>query len=262
MILIEEIKEACKTPKIEDCKGHFSLSNLDPEKTYTLHGIIELAFSELGVRRGEKNISKEFIGTTVEFICQDLEKSFKYMHVGEAALAIRTYDGDQFEKYGANMAKAAIEKYLFSDVRQKYKNMVAKEENKDALLLPEKTGWTEEERIEKMRERYRENMQRVRDNYPVKDIGGLLFDHMSKLGLVEMCQEDIDETLMDLVEKRKANPFDTYVRELLRKHSAGEKVIVPYVQERVLRKYFIMEIEARKIKQNKHETDRHKNKDG
>lgn len=214
-----------------------------------LLAFVLLSMREYVIRTGFR-AEEEFIKETGKIMAQDVRKHYGHLPVSEVRLALEYGASGVFgepKHISVSTFFRCISEYLNLNERKTAKEEHAKE--KGLLQLTEKAPWTEGERIDAMRGRYRENLERVRNGTLVKDLGGLLFDHMAALGFVEICHEDEAEMVEDLKAKLKANSMDTYTRDLLKRHRAGEKCLIPYVQEKVLRKYFEMEIEARKIKQ-------------
>lgn len=241
MILTDDLKEAF---------GTMEVSEMDLLKNGPLRTELKSIISEYGVRVGQANLKETFVDLTVEVLAGDLKKYYTRLRIGEAVLAIRLAALGKFgdpKHVSAENFKNAIDLYLHSRERRDFKEKVAKEENeaKNAKLLSQKTEWTEDEYVEKMRERYIENLNRVAAGKTTLDIGGLLFEHLVKNEIIELTEHDIAAAEELLNERRKANPFDHLVRTTLERHRTGEPVLIPMAREMVLTKYFKMEVEMR-----------------
>lgn len=239
MILYQDIEEAFSTQKVLDTK---------PSE---IKAMLKKMITEYAVRIGQANIKEAFIMATCELMQVDLSKYYRHLFTGEVSLAIKLLSFGEFgdrRHVSVDTFMTAINQFLVSRERADFKEKKAKQDNEGKLLLEVKNQWSESEFIEAMRKRYQENMQLVREGKQVRDIGGLLFYHMKSLGFVDLFPEDVQEVYDELVEKKKHDKLDTYVRSLIIDHNKGEKVLIPFAQAKVLYKYFAMQIEARKIK--------------
>lgn len=247
MIITDDLKEAFGTKEV---------SEMDLLKNGPLITELKSIISEYGVRVGQANLKETFVDLTVEVLAGDLKKYYSRLRIGEAVLAIRLAALGEFgdpRHVSAENFKSAIDLYLQNRERRDFKEKIAKEENeaKNMKLLAKRTEWTQQEYEEKMRERYIENLNRVAAGKGTMDIGGLLFDHLIKKEIIELTEYDIAAAEELLNEKRKANPFDLFTRNLLERHRSGEPVLVPIAKEIVLTKYFKMEVEMRLMEKAK-----------
>lgn len=211
-------------------------------------------FTRTGQRLEDAGGSEWQIKTS-KLLADDLKKTMKHLRINEVKLAI---------EYGAkgvfgdmrHCSVSTLENFLMAYLQLPERAMareeLAAEENQrnNVKLLAEKANtWTEDDYLKAMRSRYRENLQRIREGKTVIDIGGLLFDHLHKLGIIEMTIEDENEVVEIIQKKKKLNPLDVRYRELLRDYeNGGGHSILPMIREHVLDKYFKMEVEMRKAK--------------
>lgn len=232
-----------------------TISNLPDSK---IKAMLILSITDYFTRVGhsmENAGGQAYVSSTVNLLCTDLRKSFGHLRIGEIKLAIE-YGAKgvlgEIKQCCASTVEGYLSAYLNLNERKLAKDEIAQE--KKTLQIEEKAPWSEDEYIRAMRERYRENLNRVYKGYPVKDIGGLLFDHMVKVGILENpTAEDRQEVVDDWYAKLKSNPFDTYTRELVKRHRAGEDVTTLYARQMILQKHIQMDVEARLLKEKSNE---------
>jgi hypothetical protein len=205
--------------------------------------------AELAIRAGEHK-SEQFIYDTTNMLAKSLKSDYSRLYLLEVVLAIDFCGrGLTIEIKGISVIAiiSAIKFYLNSPERLTAKQEI---ENKAIALLPEKTGWTDEEYLDKMRNRYRENLHRVRNGNKTLDLGGLLFELLQKKGFVSIEQQDIEKVTNDLIIRKKANPFDMEVKRC----QNSDEIKKLMARENALSRYFhqelIMQNEAEKIKNN------------
>jgi len=205
--------------------------------------------AELSIRLGEHK-TDNFIFDTSNLFAKTIQNDYSRLYLLEVILAVDFCGrGLTIEIKGVSVMSliSALKFYLTSEERRTAKGEF---ENKAIALLPEKTGWTNEEHLNAMRKRYRENLARLRNGSKVSDVGGLLFEHLQKLEMVEITQEDFDAITDDLIRKKKNNPFDIEVRRALN----SEEIKKILARENALTKYFELEIAMRneyeKLKSN------------
>jgi hypothetical protein len=207
-------------------------------------------FTRLGHKLQEAGGS-EFQIKTSKTIADDIKNTMKHLRINEVKLAI-VYGAMGVFGEPKHCSPSNMEHYLMAYLqlpeRAMAKEELAAEENQsnNVKLLSEKsTTWTEDDYINAMRSRYKENIQRVRDGKSVIDVGGLLFTHMYKLGIIEMTVDDEKEVVEQIRTKKKLNPLDVRYRELLRDYEKGSNSILPMIREHVMTKYFKMEVQMR-----------------
>lgn len=239
MILTEDLEIAFSTEKISDTDVEVLVDE------------IRKSITEYSIRVAQTNVTKEFVEATARLFATDLKKCHTHIRVGEVTLAVRLLSqSSEKERVSVNTFTNALDVFVYSKERARFKEVQADKSNQKRLEV--KTQWTTEEHVEKMRDRYIENLNLVDKGQPVRDLGGLLFAHMLKEEIIEMTIEDEEEVLASLHGQRKLDPLNTRVRELIKCHLRGENAILPVVQEYILTKYFKLEVamrlEARKLK--------------
>lgn len=196
------------------------------------------------------------IDSTINILEKDLRGSMSHLRLGEIRLAMeygaKGVFGDA-KPCSASSISHYLMAYLQLHERQSAKDELSKEENeaKNAKLLTKRIEWTEAEYVEKMRERYIENLNRVAAGKSTLDIGGLLFEHLVKNEIIELTEHDLKAAEEMLLEKRKKNPFDLFTRALLERHRSGEAVLASVTKEIILNKYFKMEVDMRLMEKAK-----------
>jgi hypothetical protein len=237
MIPKKEIIEAMQGSKVGDMTVGEIANKLKP------------SISELSIRCGESK-GDEYIYQTSQLVAKCLKSDYSRLYFLEVILSLDFCGrGLTSEIKGVNSFAilSALKFYLNSEERHTAKT---ESENKAVGLLPEKCAWTNEDHLNAMRKRYRENMERVRNGSDVVDLGGLLFEHLEKLGFVEICDEDYEAVTDVLIKKKKANPFDLEVRRCL----SSEEIKKVLARQHALNSYFKLEIamrdEAKKIQAN------------
>lgn len=236
MILKMDIKKALCSKKV------FEMVNEDYNAFKTF---IALSIREYYTRTGQKAEGNEmFLKETISITCEDLKRHFNYLPIQEFKLSL---------EYGANGVfgdvkhacdatfKFYLTSYLILPIRALTLQELQAEQNKDLKLLDEHKGGEEYNHVESMRKRYRENLERVRNGSEVIDFGGLLFEHLEKLGFIKICNEDYESVTDFLIKKKKANPFDLEVRRCL----SSDEIKKILARETALTNYFKMEIAMR-----------------
>lgn len=201
---------------------------------------IKPSIAELSICLGEHK-TDQYIYETSNLFARALLKDYSRLFILEVITSIDfCFRGLSVEIKGVSVMSliSILKFYINSEERKTVKNEM---ENKAIALLPEKTAWTNEDHLNAMRKRYRENLHIVRNGGSVKDLGGLLFEHLQKLGMVEITQEDYNSVTENLINKKKNDPFNVEIRTAL--NSDNIKKIL--ARETALTNYFKMEIAMR-----------------
>jgi hypothetical protein len=242
MVRKTDIKEALSSKKV------FEIAKEDYKAFKTF---ITLSIREYYTRTGQRAEGNEmFINDTISITCDDLKKHFNYMPVQEFKLAL---------EYGANGVfgdvkhacdatfKFYLTSYLALPIRAVTLQEFQAEQNKDVRLIEEHKGGEGYNHVEAMRKRWRENYQLVKNGNSIRDTGGLLYDYLKEIGHCEVTEEHKERVIERLKQSAK-NKFDLVSFRLLEQGKKDEKELASYFQAQCLREYFIMEIEARRLK--------------
>jgi len=200
---------------------------------------------------------------TAKLLSDDLKKTMRHIRISEVRLAME-YGAKGVFGEAKHCSVSTIEDYLMKYLqlpeRAMAKDEIKKEENErnNAKLLAQRTEWTAEDHSKAMRGRYIENLNRIDQGKEVLDYGGLLFDHMLKVGVIEVTEDDKKEVMEKLNQLHNQNKWDPRFKDQMNSLlSAPESMHHPLVREHVLTKYFKMEVamrlEARELEKKQNE---------
>ena len=249
MVRKTDIKEALASKKV------FEIAKDDYNAFKTF---VALSIREYYTRTGQKAEGNElFLKDTISITCDDLKKHFNYMPLHEFKLAL---------EYGANgvfgdvkhACDATFKFYLTSYLALPIRAVTLQEfqaeqnEKENVKRLEIHKGDEGYDHVEAMRKRWRENLQLVKNGNSIRDTGGLLYDYLKEIGHCEVTQEQ-KERVIERLKQAAKNKFDLVSFRLLEQGKKDEKELATYFQAECLREYFIMEIEARKLKEQQNE---------
>lgn len=251
MVRKTDIKEALNSKKI------FEIAKEDYNAFKTF---ITLSIREYYTRTGQKAEGNElFLKDTISITCEDLKKHFNYMPLNEFKLAL---------EYGANGVfgdikhacdatfKFYLTSYLALPIRAIVLQEIQNEQIKNVNMLSENGTWSESDEIEAMRKRYKEALNCYRNGKTFIDSGGRLFDFLQSKEFISFDEDDVRQIEYDLLKQKKSGILGIFNRELLKKHFDNGKYdhtspLYFIAKAKVLKEYFIMEIEARAINKKK-----------
>ena len=168
MIPKREIIESFQGEKVEDMTvGSISLQ-------------LRAQIAELSIRLGEHK-TEQFIFDTSNLFAKTIKTDYSRLYLLEVILAVDFCGRGltcEIKVVSVMSLISALKFYLTSEERKTAKDEF---ENKAIALLPEKIAWTNEEHLNAMRNRYKENLNRIRNGSEIKDLGGFLFEHLQKL---------------------------------------------------------------------------------
>jgi hypothetical protein len=196
---------------------------------------------------------------TAKILAGDLKKTMRHIRINEIRLAMEYGSKGVFGEVkhcSVSTIEEYLMKYLLLPERIAVKEEIKKEENErnNAKLLATKTEWTAEDHVKAMRKRYNENLHRIDQSKDVLDVGGLLFDHMIKEGLIEVTEEDKKQVVLKMQEMQKSDKWNPVIKKQITDLlEMQEGKTHPLVRDHVLTKYFTIEVamrnEAIKIKE-------------
>lgn len=242
MISKSDIKSALQSKPISSFKDNWAIF-----ATFVLLSIKEY-YTRTGMNASE---NKSFIEETARFFCTDLKKHFGHLPHEEVKLALEYGSNGVFGdvKHPCDATfKLYLKKYLELSVRDLAKQDLKAEHNKNLKLLDSPQDGKDYNHVEAMRKRWRLNKQLVRTGNTIRDEGGLLYDYLKEIGFCEITEAQKVRVVERLKQQSKNNLKFVYFKKLSR-GEVDEKELMTFFRAECLKEYFMMEIEADKLKE-------------
>lgn len=241
MISKSDIKSALQSKPINSFKDNWAAF-----ATFVL-----LCIKEYYMRTGMNAIdNKSFIEETARYLCTDLRKHFGHLAHEELKLALECGSNGVFGdvKHPCDATfKLYLKKYLELSIRELAKQDLKAEKNKNLKLLDFPQDGIGYDHVEAMRKRWRLNKQLVITGNSIRDEGGLLYDYLKEIGFCEITEEQKQRVVERLKEQSKNTMKFVYFKKLSQ-GLVDEIELMSFFRAECLKEYFLMEIEADKIK--------------